>query len=189
MRFRPLVLALSLLGVLPACGPSQDSRMPTDPTSGLPLWLGHAADVFDDNIDPTAMGLSMEGPSPRSDRFLRERAQTAEIVARVKVQTVTADSVGDSTTYHLGILVGVPTLAKPRIPDLSFEVVIKPSSKAYSIARQLESSLQGRTFIGFFHRYASDDGEQVMHFHLAPDTPDVAAAVKEAVALGEISGS
>lgn len=191
MRFRPVILLALALAAPPAvgCASGPEVRGAVDPSSGLPLWLGRAQEVFDDDIEPTALGLSMEGPSPRSDRFLRERAQTAQIVARVKVQTVTADSVGDSTTFHLGVLVGVPQLAKPKIDELTLELLIRPSSKSYNIAKQFDSSLQGRTFIGFFHRFASGEGEEEIHFHLAPDTPEVAAAVKEAVALGEFSGS
>src|SRR5690242_20504804 len=83
------------------------------------------------NIDPSAVGLSMEGPSPRLDRFLRERSQTADVVARLRVNTVTVDSLGDDQTYHLGVQVGVPTLSKPRIDDRTFELVIRSSNRAF----------------------------------------------------------
>jgi hypothetical protein len=189
MSFRPIVVAAALL-LGAGCSSNQGPRAVMDDSSGLPLWVGHAQKVFSDDIDPSALGLLLEGrASPRSDPFLRERAQTAEIVARVKVQTVTADSVGDSTTFHIGLLVGVPQLAKPRLDDLQIEVLIRASSPSYSVAKQFDASLQGRTFIGFFHRFASGEGEHLLHFYLAPDTPEVAAAVKEAVALGEFTGS
>src|SRR5688500_855140 len=154
MSFRPIVVAAALLFGA-GCSSTPAARGLVDATSGMPLWVGHAQKVFDDDIDPNALGLSMDGRSPRSDPFLRERAQTAEIVARVKVQTVTADSVGDSTTFHITMLVGVPQLAKPKIDDLQIEVLIRPSSNSYSIAKQFDASLRGRTFIGFFHRFAS----------------------------------
>jgi hypothetical protein len=162
--------------------------MAYDPTSGLPLWQGHATELFDDNIDPAAVGLSMDGPSPRSDRFLRERAQTADVVARVRISTVTVETVGEESRYRLGVQVGVPTLTKPRIEDRTFELLLRPNSRGYGIARAFDSRLQGKTFVLFISRFAGADGEADVHWHLSPDTREVTDAVKEAVALGELSG-
>jgi hypothetical protein len=169
------------------CGPDQPARSGAS-TLALPRWEGHAAEVFDDNIDPAAVGLSLEGPTPRADAHLRERAQTADVVARVRVQTVTVDSAGERQTYHLGIQVGVPTLAAARVNDRTFELSIRPQSGAFGIARSFDARLRGQTFVGFIKRYGSDDGEVQVHWHLAPDTAEVVAAVKEAVALGEVLG-
>ena len=156
--------------------------------ANLPRWEGHARELFDDNIDPASVGLSMEGSSPRSDPFLRERAQTADVTARVRIQTVTVDSVGEQKTYHLGVQVGFPTLAIPKVQDKSFELSIKSTSSAFGIAKAFDARLRGSTFIGFVGRFQGEDGEVEVHFHLAPDTADVAAAVKEAVALQELNG-
>jgi hypothetical protein len=178
-----LTLALGGAG----CGPS----VPAKPAvaAGLVKWEGRAQQIFDDNIDPAAVGLTMEGPSPRADAFLRERAQTADVVARVRVQTVTVDSIGEQQTYHLNIQVGVPTLTEAKVQDRSFELSIKPSSGAFGIAKAFDARLRGRTFVGFVKRYASEEGEIEVHWHLSPDTAEVVQAVKEAVALREISGS
>jgi hypothetical protein len=180
-----LAAALALGGA--ACEPSQPARAGN--ASGLPRWEARARTVFDDNIDPASVGLSMDGPSPRNDPHLRERAQTADVVARVKVQTVTVDSVGEQSTYHLGVQVGVPTLVTAKVQDRTFELSIKSTSGAFGIAKSFDSRLRGRTFIGFIKRFSSEDGDLEIHWHLAPDTAEVAAAVKEAVALREISGS
>jgi hypothetical protein len=131
----------------------------------------------------------MEGPSPRNDVFLRERAQTSDVVARVKVNTVTVDSVGEQSTYHLGIQVGVPTLVTPKVQDRTFELNIKPTSGAFGIAKAFDARLRGQTFVGFVRRFANDDGEVEVHWHLSADTAEVVAAVKEAVALRELGGS
>lgn len=138
-----LPVALHALGGL-ACEPAQPAK---SESTGLPRWDGHSQDVFDDNIDPDAVGLSLEGPSPRSDAHLRERAQTADVVARVRVQTVTVGSAGDQQTYHLGIQVGVPPLAEAKLPDRSFELSIKQTSSAFGIAKAFDARLRGRTFI------------------------------------------
>jgi hypothetical protein len=187
LRAATLALAASLSLAGAGCEPSQPGKMP--PGTLLPRWEGHARELFDDNIDPAAVGLSMEGPSPRSDPFLRERAQTADVVARVRVQTVTVDSVGDQRTYHLGIQVGVPTLTEAKVQDRSFELIVKPASGAFGIVKAFDARMRGHTFIGFIQRFGADDGETEVHWHLSADTAEVAAAVKEAVALRELSGS
>jgi hypothetical protein len=185
---RPLAIVALSIAVAVGCGvPDHPAKAASG--SGLPPWDDHARQVFDDNIDAAAVGLSMEGGmSPRADAFLRERAQTADVVARVRVQTVTVDSAGEQQTYHLGLQVGVPTLTEAKVQDRSFELSIKPSGAAFGIARSLDAALRGKTFVGFIKRYGAEDGEMVLHWHLAADTADVAAAVKEAVLIGEVSG-
>jgi len=183
----PLALAAALVLGAAGCEPGRPGN--TSVASNLPQWEARSRMVFDDNIDPAAVGLSMDGPSPRSDAFLRERAQTADVVARVRVQTVTVDSVGDLRTYHLGIQVGVPTLTKAKLPDRAFELSIKPASSAFGIARAFDARLRGRTFIGFIKRFSSPEGEVQVHWHLSADTAEVVTAIEEAVALREISGS
>lgn len=187
LRAAALLLAVGLAAGVTGC---EELPSPTVPAAAsAPRWEGHARELFDDTIDPAAVGLSMEGPSPRSDPFLRERAQTSDVVSRVRIQTVTVDSVGDQVTYHLGIQVGVPTLATAKTPERSFELSIKPTSGAFGIAKAFDARLRGATFIGFIQRFASEGGETEIHWHLSADTAEVAAAIKEAVALRELSGS
>jgi hypothetical protein len=131
----------------------------------------------------------MDGASARTDAFLRERAQTAELVSRVRVQTVTVDSIGDQNTYHLIVEAAVPPLVETKYPERQLELIIRPTSPAYGIAKAFDARLRGATFIGFFQRFASSDGEVELHWHLSPDTAEVVTAVKEAVALRELSGS
>lgn len=186
---QPLAIAALALGTLSTTGCEPTVPAKGASANGLPRWEGRAREVFDDNIDPAAVGLSMEGPSPRNDAHLRERAQTADVVARVRVQTVTVDSVGEQQTYHLGIQVGIPTLTPAKAPDRTFELAIRSTSGAFGIARAFDARLKGQTFVGFIRRFSNEDGDVEVHWHLAPDTAEVVAAVKEAVALREISGS
>lgn len=186
---RSVLLAAGLLfaGAAVGCGSGKSSKLAYG-ASGLPLWEGSAVQLFDDGIDAAAVGLSMEGPSPRFDRFLRERAQTADVVARVKVVTVTVETLGDEQRYRLGVQVGQPTLAKPRLDDRTFELVIRSNSKGYAVARAFDTRLRDMTFVAFITRFTGPDGEPEVHFHLSADTREVADAVKEAVALGELEG-
>lgn len=191
-RLRPaslLAVALLAAAVAPACSESPtETRSPA--ALGLSPWVDRARIVFDDNIEPAAVGVAMDVPSARGDKFLRERALTADLVSRLRVQTVTIETVGDDSTYHLGVQVATPTLAPdPRITEKTLELVIRTTTPAYGIAKALDQRMQGLTFIGFISRFASPDGSEVdLHWHLAPDTADVAEAVKEAVALAEASG-
>lgn len=170
-----------------ACGDGGEVRSPS--ALGLGPWNERARYIFDDNIEPAAVGFTMDAPSARGDRFLRERAQTAELVARLKVRTVTIDTIGDESTYHLGVEIVPPVLVpNPRLKDTSMELVIRAASPAHGIAKALDQRMQGTTFVGFVHRFASPDGtETELHWHLSPDTADVLDAVKEAVVLGEAS--
>ena len=188
------MLAASLVLVASAalsvgCGEPTPSAL-TPVSLGLPPWDDRARAVFDDNIDPAAVGYTMDAPSARADRYLRERAQTADLVARLRVQTVTIDTVGDDNTYHLGVQVGAPPLGPhPKIEDRTLELVIKSQSPAFGIAKALDQRMQGVTFIGFVSRFASADGNEIeLHWHMCPDTQDVADAVKEAEALAAASG-
>jgi hypothetical protein len=188
----PAVLRLALVlvalaGLTQACSAEQGAAATAADQAGLPAWDERQREVFGDNIDPASVGLTLEGPSPRSDVFLRERAQTADVVARVRVSTVTIDSIGDESSYHLGIQVGYPPLTTPRVSDRAFELNIRPTSRGFAIAKAFDARLRGMTFIAFIRRYAGEAGEPELHWHLSPDTAEVAAAVKEAVALGELS--
>jgi hypothetical protein len=183
-------LAAVFVVVASQVGCAETSSEPKVPSvAGLGRWEGRARELWDDGIDPAAVGMTMDGPSPRFDRFLRERAQTSALVARLRVQTVTVDSVGDEKTFHLGVQVGYPTLTETKLTDKTFELSIKATGKAFGIARAFDSRMRGRTFIGFIQRFVGDDGEPHIHWHLSPDTAEVAAAVKEAVALRELTGS
>jgi hypothetical protein len=187
--FARSIKRLTVIGALAAAacgGQEQPAQAPTG--AALPPWDDHARHVFDDNIDPDAVGLSMERGAPRADAQLRERAQTADVVAHVKVQTVTVDSAGEQHTYHLGVLVGGSPLAEPKVKERSFELSIKPSSAAFGIARSLDANLRGKTFLAFLRRYTDDGGDTVLHWHLAADTADVTEAVKEALVLQEAVG-
>jgi hypothetical protein len=185
--FASFMAAADLAATAMGCA---DPKLAASPSAlGLPRWEAHDRQVFDDNIDPAAVGLSLDGLSPRSDPFLRERAQTAAVVSRVRVQTVTIDSVGNQRTYYLSLQVSTPMLTQPTIPDHNFELEIRSTSGAYGIAKAFDARLRGATFIAFIRRFSGEDGESEIHWHLSPDTAEVAMAVKEAVVLKELSGS
>lgn len=179
------VLAASTLVGLAACG-SGDGRDANDPNRVLAAYAGRQADLFDDTIEPAAVGLDFDkGYTPRSDRTLRERAQTGDAVVRVRVATVTAKTDGPAVTYQLGLHT-VEKLAGKVPPAADFTVQITKTSESHGIMKNFESRLVGYAFVAFVREFAHPSGDRELHFHLAPDTKDVKEAVSEAVILNEL---
>src|SRR6202034_3741291 len=78
-----LLVAVSL-PLLGCAGANADANRP------LPSYVGHAAELFDDGIEPRAVGLDLEQVSdPRSDALLRERTQVSDAALRVRISTLT----------------------------------------------------------------------------------------------------
>ena len=180
--FSTLVLAC-VLGTGTGCGSSRDPNAPGRP---LPSWAGHQVEVFDDTIEPAAVGLDLDkGYTPRGDPMLRERAQLADGILRVKVTTVTAKTDGPDSVFHLG-LNSLEKLAGKNPPPAQFTVAIGKASESYGIMRSMESRLVGKDFVAFIREFARPDGDRELHFHFAPDSKDVKAAVGDAVLLGEL---
>lgn len=174
-------LALSVGGA-GGCGPMTGSGAKSRP---LPAYAGRAADLFDDSIDPAAVGMDFDkGYTPRADPMLRERAQTSDAVLRVKISTVTGKTDGPEVTYQLGLhTVEKMTGANP--PPADFTVAVSKSSESHGILKNFEGRLVGYPFVAFVREFVRPDGDHEVHFHLSPDTKEVKAAVNDAVVLGE----
>jgi hypothetical protein len=153
----------------------------------LPPYDAQAAILFDDRIDGNAVGLADVTDNPRTDPTFRARTQSSEVVGRVRVLTVTSDLLGGKPHYRVSLVFLAPPLVQRGINDDHVEVSVGSSSAAYGVVKWLDAALIGRTFIGFFRRYAEGE-EPAIHFHLAADTPLVLAAAREADMLGELSG-
>lgn len=183
---RRATLVFLLSALVPACGgePSDPARV--DP---LPAWAGELRALFDDQIHPAAVGISLDGVSPAADRALPLRAQAADVVARVRVQTVTRPAVGARMSFTMTLQIGVPTLIPHDDPEPSVEVSVHPESPAFAMVQALEAqdSLRGKTFIGFLKRFAGPEGPEV-HFHLTADTAEVAQVIQEVATLQEMAG-
>lgn len=181
---RRLVLLSVPLALVAGCSGSPKAK---GPAVDFPPWEGEQRDLFDDAITPAAVGLAMDGSSPAHDPLLRLRAQSAELVARLRVQTVTRDSVGAKTSFVINLQVGQPPLMAPKLDDASIEISVGPDTGAFGIVQSLESSFGGRTFIGFVKRFAGEEGP-VAHWHLTADTAEVAQVIQEVKALEDLAG-
>jgi hypothetical protein len=201
LRNFPLILLLGLVCMLSSlgCGGSGTGPGSNAATKDFPPYQGKAVTLFDDLIDPNAVGLADVAAKPRTDPVLRARAQTAEAVARVRVATVSVDSVGGKPIYRLSLDIGTGSIVRRGFNDDRVEIAVRSDSPAFGVVKWLDTRLIGRTFVGFFHRYAAggptglpsnaDGAEDILlKFHLSADAPDVLTAVYEATALSEVSG-
>lgn len=161
-----------------ACG-GPDANAPDRPR---PPYEGRAVQLFDDVIEPRAVGLALEDPrTPRSDPVLRERTQIADGVARVTVKTVTARGTGPEMEYFLTVSVVQKVTEGPLPPEII--VRVGKTSPSLGIVKSLDARLGGQTFVGYVREFAGADGEPAWHFHFAPDTKDELGAVNDALAL------
>jgi hypothetical protein len=177
--FGVLLLALSAN----ACG----GRPATAPAAqNLPIYAGSAIQLFDDRIDPTAVGLADVAENPRTDSTLRARTQNAEVVARTRVSTVSVDSVGGRPVYRLRFTFIEPPIIARGFSGDQVDISVRDDSPAFGIVKWLDTKLIGHSFVGFFHRFAGNNEPEV-RFHLSPDDPHVLAAVRDASALSELS--
>lgn len=175
-----LGLAVPLL-FLAGCGSSNEAS-----ARPVTAYAGRQADLFDDTIEPAAVGLDFDkGYAPRVDKTLRERTQTGDAVLRVRVQTVTAKKDGPEANYQLGLHT-VEKLAGKNPPPVDFTIDIGKQSESIGILKNFESRLVGYAFVAFVREFSRPDGERELHFHLAPDTKEVKAAVADAMLLGEL---
>lgn len=174
-----LLVALSAV----ACG----SRAAASPTpQNLPVYAGNALQLFDDRIDPTAVGLADVTENPRTDAMLRARTQNAEVVVRTRVSTVSVDSVGGKPVYRLRFTYVEPPVVAHGISGNEIEIAVRDDSPAFGIVKWLDTKLIGHSFVGFFHRFAGNFEPEV-RFHLSPDDPLVLSAVRDASALNELA--
>jgi hypothetical protein len=184
-----LVLALAaavlLACVLLACGGGTPGAR--GPGRLLPPYTGHATELFDDGIEPAAVGFSLDpSESPQADTRVRERTQTGDAVVRARVRTVTSRVENEGRSWQLGLHV-LERLAGSGPLEEDFTLAVLPTDPAAGIVRAFEARLIGQSFVVFVRAFSpvgappGDPGD--LHFHMAPETPDELKAVESAVLL------
>jgi hypothetical protein len=179
-----VLLTLSL-GPLAGCGGSHEVARRGTPVAPLLPYDQQQARLFDDRIEPSALGIPDVSLAPRQDPELRSRTQSADRVARVRVSTVTVDSVDGEQTYHLTLAAIDQALVAKTQADRA-ELLIRKHTPAFGLVKSMETDLIGKTFVLFIRDFPGDE-EPVAHWHVAPDNPDVVAAVRDATAFVELS--
>jgi hypothetical protein len=183
---RRLAIAVTPALALFGCDDAND-RPPVAPaTQELLPWTGVQQQLFDDSIAPVSLGFSLDGHSPAKDPLLAPRAKAADLVARMRVQTMSRKRSGDRTVYMLTLQVGNPPLARPRLEAATLDLTVSEGSSMFALVSSNENSLRNRIFIGFVRRFPSPHGP-VFRWHLTADTAEVAQAVQLATALESFS--
>jgi hypothetical protein len=189
-RRRPVLLRgaalaglAALLAGAPACGKGANG-----PGRDLPPYTGHSVDLFDDGIEPDAVGFQVApGAPPMSDTRLRERTQTGDAVVRARVLTVTDKREDKHHTWQLGMhtlehMAGAGPLGN------DFTLEVEDTDPGAPMVHAFEGGLVGKTFFAFVRAFARagapDEWDE--HFHLAGDTAAVKEAVQAAVLLQQV---
>ena len=185
MRFFALMILSTALGpwALGCGGASSGAKGPSRP---LPSYTGRMITLFDDDIEPRAVGIELsQAPQlPRTDPVLRERAQVGDATLRVRIDTVTANSDGVRTRHDLGLHT-LEHLTGEHPPPESFSVRIEPASPSATLVKNFHDRLGGKTLVVFVREFVRADGDTELHFHASPDDPAVVQAVKDAAAHAE----
>jgi hypothetical protein len=174
--------AISCAALLCICcaDTTQQARGPGTP---LAAYTGRSAELFDDSIEPGAVGYTGadQGIAPKSDALLRERTQTGDAVVRARVVTVTSSPEDNGHTWLIGFRT-LERLAGKRPPDNEFTFRVEGQGPAAGIVRALEARLIGATFVVFLREF--DAGQ--LHFHFGKDDTDELGAVRQATLLGDV---
>jgi hypothetical protein len=182
------VLTMALVSAAPALGCGADTS-PKAPSQSLARFEGQQMVLFDDTIDPAALGLSMDGLSPAQNPHLRSRALEADLVSRMRIQTITRDVVGAKTMYTVTLQVAVPPLMPARLELTTFDILVHQHDPAFGMVQKLDSDplLRRATFVGFVRRFADAAGPK-WHWHLTADQENVIQVIQEIAMLDQVAG-
>ena len=148
-------------------------------------WEGRLRDLFNDSIDPSAVGLTGISSS-NAGGAVSARAEEAQFIVRVRVATVTTEGVGKDLRYLITLRVIGDPIAGPRTPGDTIQISIGQDNPTFGIAKAKDMQLAGVQFIGFLREF-NQLGTPVMHWHLARDGQDVLDAVRNVAVLSEVS--
>jgi hypothetical protein len=178
--------ALFAVLIVTSCGGGMSDG--SGPGRPVPPYGSHAAELFDDTIEPYALGLTREaGKSPSGDALLRERTQVGDATLQVRVVTVTLRHENAQQTWQVGFHT-VETFAAAHPPPSDFTLQVDPTDPAAGLLRAFEARLIGMTFVAFVRQFAARDANDGprWHFHLARADKGEIDAVRAASALGNV---
>jgi hypothetical protein len=173
----------AMVGALTACGASTVRRAGPPPTYG-----GHSVELFDDAIEPRAVGYELDRAlPPMNDKLLRERAQVGDAVVRARVTTVTSKDEDRGRSWQIA-LHSIEKLGGTGPLATDFTVHMDPHGPSAGIMRAFGGRLISMTFIAFVREFADPEapGESDLHFHLTPDGKADLAAVRAAFTLEQV---
>jgi hypothetical protein len=169
------------------------SELTAPPAVAQPLssYGGHAAELFDDTIEPSAVGFEVGGGGQLSAaQALTERTQSADSVLLARVVTVTSQPDPAGRSWQVGLHT-LANLAGPRPRSGDFTLSVAASDPAAGILRAVEARLVGVTFVVLLREFASASSERggsvtATHFHVVHDSREQLDAIHAAAVLGEV---
>jgi len=170
-----------------ACG----GPLERGPGGKLPPYDAHAMELFDDGIEPSAIGfetgvqIEPSRSAPRADNLLRERTQVGDAVVRARVTTVTAKDEDRGRSWQLGLRTE-ERLAGSGALDADFTLPVDASGPSAGMLRAFENRLVGTVLVAFVRQFARAGGDPELHFHIARDSKDEIDAVRAAVLLNAV---
>jgi hypothetical protein len=162
-----MLLALSLLGCR--------SAPPPPAVAPKPVYTPEEAALFNDLFRPELFGNPSFAPS-ETDGLLPERATTADSIFVARVVTITLDEGKDGQqSYSIVVVPAGPAALAGRTITESVSLTVPGNSPAFAWLQSAPRNWVGSRVLLFLRFY--EDGP---HFHAAPDTSDVRAAVLRA---------
>jgi hypothetical protein len=163
--------AAASLAILIGCSVDQQAGRPV----ALPRFTPEDAVLFDDSFSPEVLGIGTS--RPESDPDLPGRVERSDSVLPVRVATVTSDTDGTAFGYQLAlqpvppVLVGAPTFEP-------ITILVHPTSASYGFVKTADMTLVGSRYVLFWQRFG-EGGRAVLHWHAAPDTPEMRRAIEQ----------
>lgn len=180
-----LIFLFSNILLLSSCTPLQHAPDSATASRSNAPWEGRLQELFNDSIDPSAVGLAGTSVS-HAGGAVAARAQEAHFVVRVRVGTVTTEGRGDDLRYLITLRTVGDPVAGPRPPSDTVQVTVTRANPAFGIVQAKDLALAGTYFIAFLREF-DENGATVMHWHLARDAQDVVDAARKGAVLSEVS--
>jgi hypothetical protein len=182
---RPVIAVLAtIVATMLGCGAGITQR----PAASLPVYDGHATQLFDDTIEPRAMGYELDRtPPPMNDALLRERAQVGDAVVRARVTTITSKEEDKGRSWQIGCHT-IERLGGSGPLPIDFLAQIDSNGASAGIMRSFGGRLIGTTFVVFAREFARPDGlgDTDLHVHLVQDDKADVAAVHSALTADKV---
>jgi hypothetical protein len=134
------------------------------------------AALFDDSVDFSVLGVSLDGGSPAMDPALPERTRKAELVGRATVVTLSREANGERARYRLQLNLAPDRFVSRGFPTRTLELTVGQDSPAFGLVNSQESTFRGLTIILFARRFAGEGGPE-LHWHITVNSEDVAKAI------------
>ena len=178
-----LTLSLLTVPILSSCKPLPPPTA-SAPRSNAP-WEGRLKNLFDDSVDPSAVGLAGTSAS-NAGGAVAARAEEADFIVHVRVGTITTEGSGNAMRYLITLRVVGDPVAGPRPPSDTIQITVAKINPTFGIVQAKDLALAGKHFIAFLREFDQND-TTVVHWHLARDAQDVVDAARKGAVLSELS--